>query len=226
MATLAWSIAGGIAAFSAILVTPTTAGSGMEGLGPDLLLKGLAGAVIARMSSIPIAIGASLGIGVIEQMLLSNPDTRGLVTVVIALIIVVALLRQPRARPLRSGQGPVAPCRASTAARGLPQRAQHRLAPAGLRRHRHRDLGRAGLRRQQRHGLGAHPGRRLHPGRAERRSADRGLGPAVPRAVRVRRDRRRRVGARGRSRPATSSSDCCAASSPPPSPPPSSASRP
>jgi ABC-type branched-subunit amino acid transport system ATPase component/ABC-type branched-subunit amino acid transport system permease subunit len=96
MATLAWTLAGGIAAFSAILVTPTTAGAGLEGLGPDLLLKGLAGAVIARMSSIPIAIAASLGIGVIEQILLSNPDTRGLVTVVIALIIVTALLRQPQ----------------------------------------------------------------------------------------------------------------------------------
>ncbi|MCD4524381.1 branched-chain amino acid ABC transporter permease/ATP-binding protein [Nocardioides sp. cx-173] len=95
MATLAWTIAGAIAAFSAILVTPTTAGSGLDGLGPDLLLKGLAGAVIARMSSIPIAIAASLGIGVIEQLLLSNPDTRGLVTVVIAVIIVTALLRQP-----------------------------------------------------------------------------------------------------------------------------------
>ncbi len=102
MATLAWAIAGGIAAFSAILVTPTTAGAGLDGLGPDLLLKGLAGAVIARMSSIPIAIGASLGIGVIEQILLSNPDTRGLVTVVIAIIIVVALLRQPGLG--RSGQ--------------------------------------------------------------------------------------------------------------------------
>lgn len=102
MATLAWAIAGGIAAFSAVLVTPTTAGAGMEGLGPDLLLKGLAGAVIARMSSIPIALAASLGIGVIEQILLSNPDTRDLVTVVIALIIVVALLRQPQLG--RSGQ--------------------------------------------------------------------------------------------------------------------------
>jgi ABC-type branched-subunit amino acid transport system ATPase component/ABC-type branched-subunit amino acid transport system permease subunit len=95
MATLAWTFAGGIAAFSAILVTPTTAGSGMDGLGPDLLLKGLVGAVIARMSSIPIAIGASLGIGVLEQLLLSNPDTSGLVTVAIAVIIVIALLRQP-----------------------------------------------------------------------------------------------------------------------------------
>ena len=95
MATLAWAGAGGIAAFSAILVTPTTAGAGMEGLGPDLLLKGLAGAVLARMASIPVAIAASLGVGVVEQLLLSNPDTRGLVTVAIAVIIVAALLRQP-----------------------------------------------------------------------------------------------------------------------------------
>ncbi len=61
MTTLAWAIAGAIAAFSAILVTPTTAGQSIETLGPDLLLKGLAGAVIARMSSIPIAIAASIG---------------------------------------------------------------------------------------------------------------------------------------------------------------------
>ena len=94
MATLAWVIAGAIAAFSAILVTPT-AGQSLESLGPELLLKGLAGAVIARMSSIPIAVAASLGIGVIEQVLLSNPETTGAVNVVICVIIIVALLRQP-----------------------------------------------------------------------------------------------------------------------------------
>jgi ABC-type branched-subunit amino acid transport system ATPase component/ABC-type branched-subunit amino acid transport system permease subunit len=115
MASLAWAISGGIAAFSAILVTPTTAGQSIETLGPDLLLKGLAGAVIARMTSIPIAIVASLGIGVLEQVLLSNPDTRNLVPVVLGLVIVVALLRQPslgradqeRGRWRRVGPAPV-----------------------------------------------------------------------------------------------------------------------
>ncbi|MGH1564963.1 ABC transporter permease subunit [Mumia sp. DW29H23] len=95
MASYAWAISGGIAALSAILVTPTTAGQSIDTLGPDLLLKGLAGAVIARMSSIPIAFGASIAIGVLEQILLSNPDTRGLVPVVLGIVIVVALLRQP-----------------------------------------------------------------------------------------------------------------------------------
>ncbi|MBM9459174.1 ATP-binding cassette domain-containing protein [Nocardioides sp. zg-536] len=95
MATLAWALAGGIAAFSAMLVTPTTAGQSIDTLGPDLLLKGLAGAVIARMSSIPIAVVASLGVGLLEQVLLSNPDTRSAVPLALGIIIVVALLRQP-----------------------------------------------------------------------------------------------------------------------------------
>lgn len=95
MATLAWAIAGGVAAFSAILVTPTTAGQSIDTLGPDILLKGLAGAVIARMSSIPIAVGASLGVGVLEQFLLSNPDTRNMVPLALGIIIVGALLTQP-----------------------------------------------------------------------------------------------------------------------------------
>ena len=134
MATLAWAIAGGIAAFSAILVTPTTAGAGMEGLGPDLLLKGLAGAVIARMSSIPIAIGGVARHRRHRAAAALEPrhprprdrrdraDHRGRAAAPAA------------ARPLRPGQGPLAPRRAAAAARGLPQRAQHPLAPAGLRR--------------------------------------------------------------------------------------------
>ena len=95
MATLSWAIAGAIAGFSAILVTPTAAGVSIEGMGPELLLKGLAGAVIARMASIPIAVAASLGVGVIEQVLRSNPETANMVNVVIGLIIIIALLRQP-----------------------------------------------------------------------------------------------------------------------------------
>ena len=175
MATLAWAIAGGIAAFSAILVTPTTAGAGIESLGPDLLLKGLAGAVIARMSSIPIAIAASLGIGVIEQVLLSNPDTRDLVTVVIALIIVVALLRQPALGRSGQEQGPLAPrgrCRRcprpTAASRSI------RWMPRVLRRRR-RSLVAVGLAYVVSNETASvlTAGRRLHARRPERRAAHR-----------------------------------------------------
>ena len=95
MATLAWAIAGGIAAFSAILVTPTQGAQSIESLGPDLLLKGLAGAVIARLASIPIAFAASLAIGVVEQILVSSPDGRAMVPVVLGVVILAALLLQP-----------------------------------------------------------------------------------------------------------------------------------
>ncbi|WP_238006571.1 ATP-binding cassette domain-containing protein [Dactylosporangium sp. AC04546] len=96
MATIAWAIAGGVAAFSAILVTPTQGAQSIDSLGPDLLLKGLAGAVIARLSSIPIAFAASLGIGVLEQFLLAHAGGTGLVQVVLGATILIALLRQPR----------------------------------------------------------------------------------------------------------------------------------
>ncbi|GAA0467901.1 hypothetical protein Aca07nite_40250 [Actinoplanes capillaceus] len=102
MATLAWAVAGGIAAFSAILLTPTQGVQSIESLGPQLLLRGLAGAVIARMTSLPIAFGASLGVGVLEQVLLSHEGS-GFVDVVLGLAILVSLLRQ-RSRGRRDDQ--------------------------------------------------------------------------------------------------------------------------
>ncbi len=96
MATLAWGLAGAVAAFSSILVMPSQGTQSIDTLGPDLLLKGLAGAVIARLASIPIAFAASLGIGVMEQILRSSPTGAGLVEVVLGLSILIVLLRQPR----------------------------------------------------------------------------------------------------------------------------------
>ncbi|WP_433385898.1 ABC transporter permease subunit [Micromonospora sp. KLBMP9576] len=103
MATLAWSIAGAVAAFSAILVAPTQGTQSIESLGPALLVRGLAGAVIARFSSVPIAFGASLGIGVGEQILLSGQSSGGLVELALVGVILVALLAQP-VRARRDGE--------------------------------------------------------------------------------------------------------------------------
>ncbi|MEU5909015.1 ATP-binding cassette domain-containing protein [Micromonospora sp. NPDC047527] len=103
MATLAWSIAGAVAAFSAILVAPTQGTQSIETLGPALLVRGLAGAVIARFSSVPIAFAASLGIGVGEQILLSGQSSGGLVELALVGVILVALLAQP-VRARRDGE--------------------------------------------------------------------------------------------------------------------------
>ncbi len=95
MVTLAWVIAGVIAAFSATLVWPTQGLQGVDSLGPALLVKGLAGAAIARFTSLTIAFLASIAIGVFEQILLSA-GINGLFDLSLFIIIAAALLLQPR----------------------------------------------------------------------------------------------------------------------------------
>ena len=95
MVTLSWIIAGMIAAFSATLVWPTQGLQGVEALGPALLVKGLAGASIARFTSITVAFLSSLALGVLEAILLSA-GINGLVDLVLFVVIAVALLLQPR----------------------------------------------------------------------------------------------------------------------------------
>jgi ABC-type branched-subunit amino acid transport system ATPase component/ABC-type branched-subunit amino acid transport system permease subunit len=94
MVTLSWAVAGAIAAFSAALVWPTQGTVSVESLGPSLLLAGLAGAVIGRLQSLPIAFSASLGIGVVEQVVRSKYPTGGQAELVLGVIVVLALLLQ------------------------------------------------------------------------------------------------------------------------------------
>jgi ABC-type branched-subunit amino acid transport system ATPase component/ABC-type branched-subunit amino acid transport system permease subunit len=100
MSTMAWAIAGAVAAFTTVLIIPTRGFLTAETLGPVLLLRALAPAVIARMTSLPVALGAGLGIGLIDQILIFNYPTSGVSEVVLLIIIVVALLFQTR----RSGR--------------------------------------------------------------------------------------------------------------------------
>ena len=101
MSTLSWAIAGGVAAYTAILVIPTRGFSGADFLGPGLLLRALVCAVVARMVSLPIALATGVLLGVIEQLLLYNYPSGGLVEAVLFVFILLALLTQ-RARTGRS----------------------------------------------------------------------------------------------------------------------------
>ncbi|MDQ1432269.1 MAG: hypothetical protein QOF40_2871 [Actinomycetota bacterium] len=93
---LAWAIAGALSAFTAIMVLPTRGFSSGQFLGPGLLLRALAAAVIARMVSLPVALAAGVAVGVIEQTLLWNYPRGGQVEAVLFIIIVLGLLVQPR----------------------------------------------------------------------------------------------------------------------------------
>jgi ABC-type branched-subunit amino acid transport system ATPase component/ABC-type branched-subunit amino acid transport system permease subunit len=94
MGSLAWGIAGAVAAFTAILTQPSKGFASGDQFGPQLLLVALTGAVLARMQSLPVAMGAGAVIGVIEQLLLWNYAQAGLVQVALFVIILVALVAQ------------------------------------------------------------------------------------------------------------------------------------
>ncbi len=94
MSSLAWGIAGAIAAFTAILTQPTQGFTSGDSFGPHLLLIALAGAVLARMQSLPIALLAGAVLGITEQLLLWNYAQAGLVDMALFVIILVSLLAQ------------------------------------------------------------------------------------------------------------------------------------
>ena len=94
MSSLAWGLAGALAAFSAILTQPTQGFTTGDSFGPSLLLVALTGAVLARMQSLPVALLAGTAIGIVEQLLLWNYAQAGLVQVALFVIILSALVLQ------------------------------------------------------------------------------------------------------------------------------------
>ncbi len=96
MSMLSWSLAGAVAAFATMMFIPTRGAIVPDTLGPDLLLRGLAAAAIARFRSIPVAIAAALGLGVAERVLATNPDAAGWFEVLTFLAIGVSVLFQAK----------------------------------------------------------------------------------------------------------------------------------
>lgn len=94
MSSLAWGVAGALSAFTAILLQPTTGFSGQGFFGPSLLLRALVCAVIARMTSLPIAFAAGIALGIVEQLVYWNYGDGTLMSVVLFVAILVALLLQ------------------------------------------------------------------------------------------------------------------------------------
>ena len=103
MSTLAWAIAGGLSAITAVLEAPGQASALKEALPPGLLLRALAAALIAAMTSLTVAFVAGIAIGIVEQVLSFNlvgdADKTAKITLwLFALILVVLLVRVTRLR--------------------------------------------------------------------------------------------------------------------------------
>lgn len=106
MSTLAWAIGGALSAFTAVMVAPSVPGGlfTVAQFGPNLLLRGLAGAIIARMTSLPIAFASGVGLGVVEGLLLQNFKSGGEMEIVLFAIILISLIFQKR-EGTREGEG-------------------------------------------------------------------------------------------------------------------------
>lgn len=93
--TIVWVVAGGLAALTIILQAPFAGTASNPLTAPiTVLLPALAAAVIARMESLPIAFGAGIGLGVLEQLVRWNTTKASAADLAFLAVILAALLLQ------------------------------------------------------------------------------------------------------------------------------------
>jgi ABC-type branched-subunit amino acid transport system permease subunit/ABC-type branched-subunit amino acid transport system ATPase component len=102
MSTLVWVMAGVVATITAVLVAPLrfTPTNAIDQLGPSLILRALAAALVGRMRSMPLALLGGIVIGVAENLLFfnspANPGTIDAILFVVVLVSVLAVSRSAR----------------------------------------------------------------------------------------------------------------------------------
>lgn len=94
LSTIVWAIAGGLSALTFLLRAPFAGVTPGLANGPTVLLPGLAAAVVARMESLPMAFGAGVSLGIIEQLVLWNSKKPSLTDMIFLGVILLALLVQ------------------------------------------------------------------------------------------------------------------------------------
>ena len=92
--TVTWTLAGVLSAFAAILAAPGQTSSLTEVLSPELLLLALTAAMVGAMVNLTVAFIASIGVGIIQEILVWNLSSTAQVDLILfALVLVVLLIR-------------------------------------------------------------------------------------------------------------------------------------
>ncbi|MEZ5220594.1 MAG: branched-chain amino acid ABC transporter permease/ATP-binding protein [Ilumatobacteraceae bacterium] len=99
-----WALAGVLAAMTAILTAPSKGPGFAAALGPGLLLRGLAPALVARMEHLPRAFAAGLAVGVVEQVIFWNQRSTENVDLVLLVLVLGTLLVMRDRRQRDAGQ--------------------------------------------------------------------------------------------------------------------------
>src|SRR5438067_5905080 len=96
LSTITWMVAAGLSGLGAMLSAPIL-GPNLGALaGPEVLLAPLAAAVLARLESLPVALGAALGIGVLQQGVFWSYPRSSTVDLILFALVLGALLVQRR----------------------------------------------------------------------------------------------------------------------------------
>lgn len=131
--TVAWTLAGVLSAFTAVLASPGQTSVLTQPLSPDLLLFALTGALVGAMVNLTVAFFSGIAVGVVYEILAWNISSTAVVqTIMFGILLAVLLVR---VAALRKGvrteerstwlQGPAATWRAPNAQRA-------RLGTAGV----------------------------------------------------------------------------------------------
>lgn len=114
-----WLIAGALSGAAGLLAAMSTASPPPGALSASVLVRILAVAVIAGMSSIPVAVAAAAAIGVFDQAMLWSVQSSSPADGVLAAVILLVLLLQ-RSRASRAEQELVGTWRAAQEVRPVP----------------------------------------------------------------------------------------------------------
>ena len=119
--TIVWMLAGGLAALAFVLKAPFTGiAPGVVSTGPAVLLPALAAAVVARMESLPVALGAGIGLGIFEQIARWNTSSSPSFVDAAFVVVIVAALLVPRAGRSAVRQQAMSSWSAVTTVRPIP----------------------------------------------------------------------------------------------------------
>mgnify|MGYP001297516315 CR=1 FL=1 len=118
-----WTLTGVLAGASAILLGPTRPIVSGVALGPSLLLRALAAAMIGGLDRLAMVFVAGIGIGVLEAVVQWNYPTGGTLEAVMLVVIVVVFLGRRFGQPARAGAAAV-----GWSLAGAVRRVDHRVA--------------------------------------------------------------------------------------------------
>jgi branched-chain amino acid transport system permease protein len=122
LSTIVWSITAVLSALAVLLRVPIlgfTSFSSVSGGGVDLLLLTFTAAVLAGMTSIPVALAASIGLGVAEQLGAWTFQNSTFVDAMLLAVILVALLLR-RERLTRAAETGISTWQAVRPVRAVP----------------------------------------------------------------------------------------------------------